>query len=94
VEFSLFSFFEGSHINTVILGKGNPGFLSFSDDENVSGSGGESVAVAVFDVDDGEGAHVLFDVGDGSDSSDVVTGSDEANVSSFEFNEIFNFIGF
>jgi hypothetical protein len=73
------SLFESAEIDTVVLWESDQGLL-FSDDENVSFSGGEGLSVGVLDVDDIEGPEVPFDVLDLTDSTNIVSTCDVAEL--------------
>ena len=63
----------------VTLGKSDGGLL-VSDNEAVSLSGGEGLAVGVLQMDDVEASQMSLDVEDLGNSTDVVTSSDEGKV--------------
>jgi len=81
-------FFKGSQSNTSFLGEGDQGVLTLSDNENVGNSGSERVSSRVSNVDNIETTDVSISVDDNSDSSDVVTGSDQSKIASFEGNVV------
>ena len=58
-----------------------------ADDDDVAESCGESVTLGVLDVDDIERTGVLLDVLDDSDSADVVSVLDEADIARFKVGE-------
>lgn len=68
----------------------DPGLLSLSEDQNVSGSGSENLAISILNVDDIDGSWVLLDVGDLSDSSDVVSSDGIDDVSEVELGDVFD----
>lgn len=68
-----FALLDVSELDTGVLGEGENGLLSETNDENVAESGGEVVASGVSDVSDVEGTRVLLDVGEDSDSADRVS---------------------
>jgi len=80
--------FERSQANTLFLGERDPRVLSLSNHENVSDSGSERVSSSISDVDDIETSNVSISVDYNSDSSDVVTGGDHAQVASLELNSV------
>ena len=63
--------------DTVVLGKLDQRLLALSDGEDVGQTGGEGVAVGVSDVDDLVGTGMLLNGGEGADTTDVVSTSDE-----------------
>jgi len=91
-ELSL-SLFKDGFLDTISRRKFDPGLLALSDDDDVSESGGESVALGVLDVDDIERTGVFLDVLDDSDSANVVSVLDEANVARFEMSESLDLSG-
>jgi len=91
-ELSL-SLFKDGFLDTFSSGKLDPGFLALADDDDVAESGGEGVALGVLDVDDIERTGVLLDVLDDTDSADVVSVLDEANVARFEMGESLDLSG-
>ena len=82
LSFSLDFFFHDVIVEAFVGWKGDFRFF-VSDDENVAASGGESLSVAVLQVDDIERAQMSLDVEDSSDSTDVVTAGDVGQVSWF-----------
>jgi len=84
----LFTFLEDGQVETVVLGEGDPGLLALSEDEHVTLSGGEDVAVGVLQVDDVEGSDVLLDVGDDTDPTDVVPGDDVGDVAHLQLHVV------
>ena len=77
VSESLFSFFNEVHLDTLAGEETDDGFLALSDNEDVTNSSAEGVSVGVLDMDDVKAAGVLFDVLDDTNSTDVVTSSDD-----------------
>ena len=77
VSESLFSFFNEIHLDTLAVEETDDGFLALSDNEDVTNSSAEGVSVGVLDMDDVKAARVLFDVLDDTNSTDVVTSSDD-----------------
>jgi len=80
--------FKRSQANTLFLGERDPGILSLSNHENVSDSGSEGVSSSISDVDNIETSDVSISVDYNSDSSDVVTGGDSAQVAGLELNSV------
>lgn len=72
--------FERGQTDTLFSWEGDPRVLSLSNHENVADSGGERVSSGISDVNDIETSDVSVSVDYNSDSSDVVTGSDHAQV--------------
>ncbi len=84
-DFSVSLSDEGK-LDTVTLGELDQGLLALTDDEAVGETSSEGGAVGVLDVDDLVGTGVVLDVHEGSDTTDIVTGSEVAGGSVFEFN--------
>jgi hypothetical protein len=64
--------------DTVSLWNGNSVGLTITNDDNVTESSGEVVSLGVLDMDDIEGTWMLFDGGDNTNSTNVVsTGKDD-----------------
>lgn len=72
---------DGGEVDTLVLGKTDPGVLSLTNNEDVSDSGGEVGTSGISDVDNVESTEMSFTGSDDTDSSDVVTVSDCADVS-------------
>lgn len=68
-------------MQTLLLWKGDQGLLSRANQENVFLSGGEGLSVGVLDVGNIVTSDVSFDVGDLTNSTDVVATGDETEVS-------------
>lgn len=77
VSESLLSFFNEIHLDTLAGEESDDGFLALSDNEDVTNSSAEGVSVGVLDVDDVKAAGVLFDVLDDTNSTDIVSSSDD-----------------
>lgn len=75
---------DGGEVDTLVLGKTDPGVLSLTNNEDVSDSGGEVGTSGISDVDDVETTEMSFTGSDDTDSSDVVTVGDCADVSRLE----------
>ena len=84
-DFSVSLSDEGK-LDTVTLGELDQGLLALTDDEAVGETSGEGGAVGVLDVDDLVGTGVVLDVHEGANTTDIVTGSEVAGGSVFEFN--------
>jgi hypothetical protein len=74
-------------LDTLALGKGNPGLLA-ANDKDVALTGGESVVNGVLEVDDAEATVVALTVGDNADTTHVTTTSDHGNGASVELDEV------
>jgi len=84
--------FQRAVVDTFIFWQADFCFLTFSDDEGVSESGGEGLSSWVFNVNDIERSQMSVSGGDLSDSSFIVTLGHEDQISEFEFNVIDDFI--
>ena len=54
--------------------------------------GGKNLVVGILDVDDIDGARVLLDVGDDSNSSDVVSADGVGSVAELELDEVLDLV--
>lgn len=68
-----FALLDVGVLDSSVLGEGENGFLSETDNKNVAKSGGEVLASSVSDMGDVEGAGVLLDVRENADSADRVS---------------------
>jgi len=64
------------------------GLVALAQEEDVAGSGGETVAGAVLDVDNVEATRVSLTAGDGTNSTDVLTADDVADVAGVELDPV------
>jgi len=87
------SFFGDGFSDTFVFWETDQSFVAFSEQEDVAGSSGENVSGGVLDVDDIEGTWVSFSGLDGTDSTDVLTADDLAQVTSVEFDPVGDFVG-
>lgn len=74
-------------LDTLALGKGDPGLL-LADDEDVALTGGELVVNGVLDVDDVEATIVTLTVGDDTNTTHVTTTSGHGDHTSVEADEV------
>lgn len=74
-------------LDTLALGKGDPGLL-LADDEDVALTGGELVVNGVLDVDDVEATIVTLTVGDDTNTTHVTTTSGHGDDTSVETDEV------
>ena len=77
VSESLLSFFNEIHLDTLAGEESDDGFLALSDNEDVTNSSAEGMSVGVLDMDDVKTTGVLFDVLDDTNSTDIVSSSDD-----------------
>ena len=84
---SLLSLLSEGKLDTLAREEGDHGLLAFSNNEDVVDSGGEGVTSGVLDVGNIEGAGVLLNVLEDTDSADVVTTDDEDLGSVLELDE-------
>ena len=72
--------FDWGHVNTLVLWKTDPWVLALTNDEHIADSGGEVGSSGISEMDDIETTEMSFTVGDDTNSSDVVSLSDQSNV--------------
>ena len=87
----LVSLFVEAKLDTFSGEERDDGLLAFSDNEDVVDSGGEGVTCGVLHVGDVEGAGVLLNVLEDTDSADVVTTDDQNLGAVFVLNEGLSF---
>ena len=73
-------FFQNVQIKSIALGKRDLALL-VTDDEDIAGTGGESLSIGVPDVGNVEGAEMAFNVHKSSNSSNVVSSGNVAEFS-------------
>jgi hypothetical protein len=88
---SLLSLLDERKLDTSLREERNDWLLAFSNDEDVVNSCGEGVSKSVLDVSDIEGAGVLLDVLEDTDSTDVVTTNGQNLSAIFELDQTLNF---
>lgn len=74
--------------DTLVSWEGDERLGTLAEEEDVGGSRGEGVAGAVLDVDDVKTSRVSLSGLDGTDSPDVLTADDVADVSGLEFDPV------
>lgn len=74
---SLFSFFDGIELDTLGWEETDNGFLSFSNNEDVAYSSGESMSTSILHVCNIERTWVLLQMLENTNSANVVTSSDQ-----------------
>jgi len=87
------SFFGDGLSDTFFSWEADKSFVTFSEKEDVGGSGGENVSGSVFDVDDIEGTGVSFSGLDGTHSTDILAADDLAHVTGIEFDPVGDLAG-
>ena len=101
-SFVIFSFFDAksgislldkSEGNTISLWKRDSWGLSVTDHEKVANSGGETSAVGILDVTNVVGTDMLFDGGDDTDSSNIVSSGEDGGGSVDELDDTVDFFG-
>jgi len=80
-------------LDTLALGKGDPGLLVVTNDENVGLAGGERVVNGVLKVDNVEASIVTLTVGDDTNTAHVTTTGDHGNGASVELDEVGDLAG-
>jgi hypothetical protein len=74
-------------LDTLALGKGDPGLLA-ANDEDVALTGGEGVVDGILEVDNVETSVVTLTVGDDADTTHVATAGDHGDGASVEPDEV------
>jgi len=87
------SFFSDRLPDTFFSWEADKGFVTFSEQKDVGGSGGKNVSGGVFDIHDIEGTGVSFSGLNGSHSTDVLTADNLAHVTGVEFDPVGDFAG-
>jgi hypothetical protein len=93
VSESVISILDDRESETLSLWQGDGWGLSVTDDNDVTDSGGELLVVGILDVDNIVGTDMLLDGGDNTNSSDIVTGSEEAGSSVDELDNSIDLVG-
>lgn len=83
---------QGGEVKTIVSGEGDPRLLALSNNENVADTGGNVLSVGVLHVNDIEASQMSLSVGDDTDSSNVVTTSNEGDVSGLELAVVNNLV--
>jgi len=73
--------------DTISLWNGNSGGLSITNNDNVTLSGREGVTLGILDMADLERTWMLFDRGEGTNSTDVVSSDKHNGGTNLEFND-------
>ena len=84
---TLITFFRNGELNTLSLGETDPGLVTFTDNEDVRKTSSESVITSILKVDDIETTEVTFTMSDDTNTTHVVTTSNESNVTNVELKE-------
>jgi len=84
---------DGADVDTHTLAERDFGLGALSDDEHVSETGGEFVVVLVLDVDNVERTGVSLLVSDDTNTTNVVSASDEDNVADFKLDVTDRLVG-
>lgn len=87
------SLLEDGQLDTVALGEGHNRGLASAEEEHVLLSGGEGVAGGVSDDDNIEGAGVLLDVDDGTNTTSVTSLGDHAHVTRLKLDVVNDLAG-
>ena len=91
---SLAHLVDESELETLTLGEGNDGFLSFSNGEHIAETGGETLACLVSNGGDFVGTGVVVDVLEHTDSTDIVSSVNDHVGAVLEFDDSIDFSGF
>jgi hypothetical protein len=79
---------RNGQLDTLLLGKGDPGLVTLTNDENVGHTGSELTVKGVLNVDNFETTNVAFTVDDNTNTTHVTTSSNHADVANFELDEV------
>ena len=91
--FSLLLLFNDGELDTVTLGEGDHGFSTFTNDEDVGETSSELVTSGITDMDNIEGTEVTITADNHTNTTDVVTLGDEAEVTDFELEVTNDLVG-
>lgn len=91
---TLVPFLGNAQFNSLIARQRDVGLAALSNNEDVVQSGGKKVAKSILDVNNIEGTRVTLTVDDGSDSPQVTTTSDHAQVTRVKLDEVHDLVGF
>lgn len=85
------SFVDESHSDSLVPWKRNHRLLALSDNENVGETGSEVVVVGILDVDDLVRTWVVFNVHEGTDTTNIVSTLDKDSGTVSEFDDFVDF---
>ena len=85
--------FNDGELDTVTLGEGDHGFSTFTNDEDVGETSSELVTSGITDMDNIEGTEVTITADNHTNTTDVVTLGDEAEVTDFELEVTNDLVG-
>ena len=77
---TLVTFLGNAQLDTLALGQGNVGLVTLANDEHIGQSGGKDVSLGILDVDNVEGAGMSFAVDNGTDTTQISTSGDHAQI--------------
>ena len=77
---TLVTFFSNAQFNTLALRQTNVRLIAFANDENIGQTGSENMTLSVLNVHNVEGAGMSFTVDNGTDTTQISTTSDHAQV--------------
>lgn len=83
----LVALFSNGKLDTLTLGKGNPGLIG-ANDKDVALARGESIVDGILEVDNTEATIVTLTVGDDTNTANVTTTSNHSNGASVELDEV------
>ena len=88
------TFFSDGELDTLTLGKRDPGLGTLTDGEDVGDTSSEDTVESILDVDDFEATNVTFTVNELTNTTNVTTTSNHDNVTDIELDEIFDLTSF
>ena len=91
--FSLLLFFNDGELDTITLGESDHGFSAFTNDENVGETSSEFMTSSIADVDNIEGTEMAITADNHTNTTDVVTLGNEAEVTDFELEVTDDLVG-
>jgi len=90
---TLVSFFRNTQFDALVAWQRDVSFAALTDDEDVVQSSGEKMTKSILNVDNIEGAGVTFTVDDGTDSTQIASAGNHAQIARLELDEILNLAG-
>jgi hypothetical protein len=79
---------RNGQLDTLLLGKRDPGLVTLANDENVGHTGSELTVKGILNVDNFETTNVTFTVDDDTNTTHVTSSSNHADVTNFELDEV------
>ena len=91
--FSLLLFFNDAKLDTIALGESDHGFSTFANDEDVGETSGEFMTSSITDMDNIEGTEVTITADNHTNTTNIVTLGDEAEITDFELEVTNDLVG-